>query len=138
MTHANFNDLVLTADPDNMELDESHPTEVPASCTLLAASPNDIEFDESHPTEVSTRCTLNYTICLQDGSMALDFIAPYPGVPTVYSSFQTPKYPEPEGFELRERQATKFEKRDKNSALSRLRSTKESTKMRTDGSSLNT
>ncbi|THV04105.1 hypothetical protein K435DRAFT_791285 [Dendrothele bispora CBS 962.96] len=71
MTHVQFNDLVL------------------------AASPNDIEFDESHPTEVSTRCTLNY-ICLQDGFVALDFIAPYPGVPTVYSSFQTPKYPEPE------------------------------------------
>ncbi|THU99798.1 hypothetical protein K435DRAFT_964293 [Dendrothele bispora CBS 962.96] len=63
--------------------------------SILAASPNDIELDESHCTEVSASCTLNY-IWLQDGFMDLDFIAPYPSIPTVYSSFQTPEYPEPE------------------------------------------
>ncbi|THU87325.1 hypothetical protein K435DRAFT_782512 [Dendrothele bispora CBS 962.96] len=66
-----------------------------ALTSVLAASANNVERDETHPTEVSESCTLNY-IWLQDGFMDLDFIPPYPSVPTVYSSFQTPKYPEPE------------------------------------------
>ncbi|THU75918.1 hypothetical protein K435DRAFT_879991 [Dendrothele bispora CBS 962.96] len=66
-----------------------------ALTSALAASPNNVEHDENQPTQVSDSCTLNY-IWLQDGFMDLDFIAPYPSVPTVYSSFQTSEYPEPE------------------------------------------